>query len=66
MCKLIARENLLSKKGVGYLNTVRILGNLAAHAEEDVEIEFKEEDSLIVGQAIIEILTEVLNKNLIN
>jgi len=65
ICRLIACKNLLSKKGVGYLNTVRIIGNLAAHAEQEEKIKFREEDALIVGQAIIEILKEVFNKSLI-
>lgn len=65
ICSMIANRNLLSKKGVGYLNTIRIIGNLAAHAEQGDKLQFKEEDALIVGQAIIEILNEVLNKNLI-
>ena len=65
ICRLIANRNLLSKKGIGYLNTVRIIGNLAAHAEQEEKIQFKEEDALIVGQAIIEILNEVLNRDLI-
>jgi len=65
ICRLIANKNLLSKKGIGYLNTVRIIGNLASHAEQEEKIQFKEEDALIVGQAIIEILNEVLNKYLI-
>lgn len=63
--KLISDKKLLSKKGIGYLNTIRIIGNLAAHAEEEDKLEFKEEDALITGQAIIEILEETFTKNLI-
>ena len=65
MCRLIANKNLLSKKGIGYLNTVRIIGNLATHDEQGEKTEFNEEDALITGQAIIEILNEALNRNLI-
>ena len=65
ICREISKRNLLSKKGISYLNTVRIIGNLAAHPDQEDRIQFKEKDALIVGQAILEILNEVLNRNLI-
>lgn len=55
----VQEQNLLSQKSVGYLHTVRVLGNLASHpSEEDITLD----DVRVAAFALSCILEELVTK----
>ena len=66
LCSKISENNLLSEKGIVYLNNIRIAGNTAAHQKDNINTsDFSTSDVLIYGQAIIEVIDESLKRNLL-
>ena len=66
LCSKISENNLLSEKGIVYLNNIRIVGNTAAHQKDNINTsDFSTNDVLIYGQAIIEVIDESLKRNLL-
>ena len=59
--RLINEYNLLSQKSVGYLHTIRVLGNLASHPSEET---ITGDDVRIVAFALSSVLEEALDKDL--
>ncbi|ODN29814.1 DUF4145 domain-containing protein [Fervidobacterium thailandense] len=62
MVDVLGRENILSKKAIGYLNVVRTIGNFAVHPSDDV---FTDEDVRVVSYAFSQVLKEILEKGLL-
>ncbi|MDI6720598.1 MAG: hypothetical protein QMD46_13410 [Methanomicrobiales archaeon] len=61
MCGMVKAYELLDPRALAYLNTLRIMGNKAVHAET----EFLEQDRIIICSILHEYLLAVLEKNLI-
>ncbi len=62
LCVIISNNKLLSAKNINYLNSIRKMGNAAAHDETG---KFTEQDALILTQEVLSIVEECLDDNLI-
>jgi hypothetical protein len=57
LCGVLQNLNIISKKAERYLNTIRILGNVAVHPGD--KDEFVSQDAIIVGSIFTEFLNEI-------
>ncbi|WP_448572845.1 DUF4145 domain-containing protein [Trichothermofontia sp.] len=63
--KKLFDASVLSPKAKGYIDTIRVFGNLAAHADGSDVTSFDHEDALSVCYALVLFLKEVTEANLI-
>lgn len=64
LISIIQNKAVLSRQTISYVQSIRILGNIAVHQEQDDE-PFTHQDGLIAANLFQEFLDEVLEKNLI-
>lgn len=65
LCFLIADNQILSKKAVNYLHTIRKMGNFYAHPSDSTNDKLSERDVMIMAQALFAIVEESLDEDLI-
>ncbi|MEA5470065.1 DUF4145 domain-containing protein [Spirulina sp. 06S082] len=63
--KQLFSASILNSKAKGYIDTIRVFGNMAAHADDVDTIQFDHEDALSICYALVLFLKEVTEKNLI-
>ena len=50
---------------VEIVNTIRVIGNLAAHPEGEAVVEFSNEDALVICSTLIRLIQELIANELI-
>lgn len=58
-------KKIINAKAKGYIDTVRVLGNIASHADETGGISFSHEDALITCHALLLFLEECIGSRLL-
>lgn len=58
-------KQVINAKAKGYIDTVRVLGNIASHANETGSISFSHEDALIACHALLLFLKECTESSLL-
>ncbi|MDQ7060894.1 MAG: DUF4145 domain-containing protein [Sulfurimonas sp.] len=61
--KALQNKNILTKKAISYAYTIKAFGNIAAHAEEDKQIEFSKNDALMLSNALILFIEAIDSKS---
>lgn len=59
------KNKIIDDKMSGFINTVRILGNMAAHSNSDGNTLFNEKDAFSVANAFISFVSDCVDKKLI-
>ena len=59
MISEIKKKALLSDRAIGYLHTIRVIGNLASHPSGN---KMTQSDVLIASYALASVVEEVMNK----
>ena len=65
LCFTIADNQLLSKKSVNYLHSIRKMGNVSAHPQDSDDEKITDTDVMIVTNALIAIVEEAHDRKLI-
>jgi len=65
LCFLISEKQILSKKGMNYLHSIRKMGNVFAHPTDTIDEKLSEADVMIIVQALFAIVEECLDEDLI-
>lgn len=63
--KQLFDSSILNSKSKGYIDTIRIFGNMAAHTDDVDTVSFDHEDALSICYALVLFLKEVTEANLI-
>ncbi|RJR08372.1 DUF4145 domain-containing protein [Candidatus Parcubacteria bacterium] len=58
-------KSIISSKAKGYIDTIRIFGNMASHTDEIKTVSFSHEDALVVLHALLLFLKEATEVNLL-
>lgn len=58
-------QRIISAKAKGYIDTIRVLGNIASHASDFGQVKFSREDALVVLQALLLFIQEAKEINLL-
>ena len=58
-------QRIISAKSKGYIDTIRILGNIASHANDLDKIIFNRDDAFVICHALILFLKETVEANLL-
>lgn len=61
MIKSIQENNILSSKSIGYLHTVRTIGNIASHPSDE---DFSDIDVRVASYALSCVIEEIVDKNI--
>lgn len=64
LCRIIANNQILSKKAVRYLNDIRIKGNISAHSHDRNDEKFTDNDVMVVINALFAVVEEARDKKL--
>jgi hypothetical protein len=59
------KYKIIDNKMNGFINTVRIFGNMAAHSNPDGNTNFNEKDAFSIANAFISFVSDCVDKNLI-
>lgn len=65
ICNRISDNQILSKKSINYLHSIRKMGNVFAHPSDRLNEKLSEQDIVILAQALCAIVEECLDENLI-
>ena len=57
-------QHIISSKAKGYIDTIRIFGNMASHTDDTRTVSFTHEDALVVLHALLLFLKETTEANL--
>ncbi len=49
----------------GFINTVRLLGNIAAHSNFDSNTTFNEKDAIAIANAFVSFVYDCINKEIL-
>lgn len=61
--KKLKDKGIIDNKSVGWINTVRILGNIVIHPGDDI-IQASKDDALLIVNILLNIVKEILDKGL--
>lgn len=61
--KELHERRIISSKAKGYIDTIRIFGNMASHSDEKMTVSFSHEDALVVLHSLLLFLKEVTETN---
>jgi hypothetical protein len=61
--KKLKDKGIIDNKSVGWINTVRILGNIVIHPGDDI-IHASKDDALLIVNILLNIVKEILDKGL--
>ncbi len=65
LIKKLFTQKIINNKIRSYLETIRLFGNIAAHSDIEDPINFSNEDSIVISNALLMFIEECLNKGLI-
>lgn len=65
MTRTLYERKVISAKAKGYIDAVRVLGNIASHADESVAAPFSRDEALVICNALLLFLRDVIDGGLL-
>ena len=59
------KAKIIDDKMNGFINTVRLLGNIAAHSNFDSNTTFNEKDAIAIANAFVSFVYDCINKEIL-